>query len=361
MMAMSIRPQVRAAAAYRFTARPHLVKLDQNESAYDLPEPLREAALARLRDAAFNRYPDLQAERLREKVAGLEDWPEEGVVVAGGSNVLIQASVIAAGIGRRLLTVAPTFPVYAQQGALLGAAVTEVALADGFSLPEEGLVRELAVGEGVHFITDPMAPTAGAIDAEAIAHLVAAGGDRWLSVIDEAYGPFAGSDHRSLVRRAASAVSLRTMSKAFGLGGVRLGYALARPEVARELQKAVLPFSVSSLQLAVAETVLDDPGYVAARVAEVVGERDRLAQALARLPGVEVFPSVTNFLLLRVADAAWLYEALLAAGVLVRRQDHLAGLGGCLRVTVGAPQENEAFLGALTRVLAEREVSGAPG
>jgi histidinol-phosphate aminotransferase len=365
MAVMSIRSAVRAVPGYRLSVRPHHVKLDQNESPYGLPEPLLERAMGRVREAEMHRYPDLHAERVRARLAALEGWPEEGVVVAGGSNVLIQAAVIAAGIGQRVLTVAPTFAVYALQAQLLGAALHEVPLPQGGGFPVDAFLSELAVGAGVAFVADPMAPTGGAVGSAALERLTEAAGDRWLTVVDEAYGAFAGSDHRPLVHRHAGAVSLRTLSKSHGLAGVRLGYALAQPEVARELQKALLPFSVSSLQLAVVETVLEEPDFVRERVAEAVAERDRVAAALATLPGVELFPSVTNFLLFRVDDAERAFEALLTRGILVRRQDHLPGLAGCLRVSMGTPVENDAFLLALGAYVAPgrstTEVSHAAG
>jgi histidinol-phosphate aminotransferase len=362
MAAMSIRSAVRQVPGYRLAPHAARVKLDQNESPYDLPAELRELALARLRESSLNRYPDLHAERVRRLIGEREGWPEEGVVVAGGSNVLIQALVVLAGIGQRVLTVTPTFAVYALQARLLGARLTEVPFEDG-AIPVDRLRDELAAGPGVHFLTDPMAPTGGAIPAADVERLVTAGRG-WLTVVDEAYGPFAGSDHRELVRRSPDALSLRTLSKAHGLAGVRIGYALAAPAVASELQKVVLPFSVSALQLAVAEVALEHPAFVAERVAEVVRERQRLARSLGRLPGVRVYPSVTNFLLVHVGDAAAAFEALLEGGVLVRRQDHLPGLAGCIRVSIGTPSENDDALRALERCARERrsaEVSRAPG
>jgi histidinol-phosphate aminotransferase len=352
MAPMPIRPDVAALPGYHFTPRDQPVKLDQNESPWDLPEPLRTRALERVAVAPFHRYPELHADRLRARLAALHGWPETGVVVAAGSNVLIQAAAIVAGLGRRVLSVTPSFSVYVLQARLLGAALREVPLAAGFALPRDGLLTELGGGEGVHFLAAPMAPTGNAVAEADVRALAEAGAPRWLTVIDEAYGAFAGSDFADVARSVPGAVSLRTLSKAFGLAGVRLGYALATPAVARELQKAVLPFSVSVLQLALVEAVLEEPTFVAERVASIRAERERLAAALRQRPGVEVFDSVTNFVLLRVRDAAGTHAGLLEQGVVVRRQDHLPGLQGCLRVTAGTPRENDAFLTALDAVLA---------
>lgn len=350
MAAMKLRAEVRDLPAYRFEAHDAAVKLDQNEAPEDLPEALRRAALERLAGQPWNRYPELHPQRLAAQFGARHAWPADGVAVAGGSNVLIQAATIVAGIGRSVATVRPTFSVYALQARLLGATLVEVPLGPGFALPTDALVEVLQVGEGVAFIAAPMAPTGNGVAPADLERLAAAAGDRWLLVVDEAYGEFANVDHDALARAHPQVVRLRTLSKAFGLAGARLGYALAHPEVAVELRKALLPFSVSALQVAVAEAVLAAPDVVAERVERTVAERERLSSALAARSDVQVFPSVANFVLVRVADAAATYRGLLERGVLVRRQDHLPGLAGCLRVSIGAPAENDAFLKAFDAV-----------
>lgn len=348
---MNLRPDILAAPAYHFTPRVQPVKLDQNESPYDLPTDLKERILKRLERTAFNRYPDIDAASLKIKLAALYDWPETGVLVAGGSNVLIQALVTAAGLGRTVLTVAPTFPVYGLQAGLQSARLVECPLQDAFALPLEGLKRELRSGEGVFFLANPAAPTGNLFREEALLELARASQEGWLFVIDEAYHQFSGSDAMELVRRYPHVISLRTFSKAFGLGGVRLGYALMQSALAEQLQKVVMPFSVSALQIAVAETVLGAPDYTQVYIEEAKRERERMFVALQSLPGVAPFPSSANFILFKVPDAAHVFEALLKRGVVVRRQDHLTGLTGCLRVSVGTPAQNSTFLEALSAVV----------
>ena len=345
MSAVNVRADVRALPAYRFKAHSAAVKLDQNESSADLPAPLREAALERLRRAEWHRYPPLHDDRVAARLAARHDWPPEGVVVAGGSNVLIQALVVLSGLGRRVLTLAPSFQLYELQARLLGAQVVEVPLGEGFAFPADEIAGEIAVGEGVAFVPAPLAPTGNAVDGADLRRVAESAGEGWTFVVDEAYAEFADSDQRDLATLLPHVVRLRTFSKAFGLAGARLGYALAHPELATELRKVLLPFSVSALQLAVADAVLDAPELVAERVRGVVAERERLfAELVAR--DVVCLPSVTNFLLLTVPDPAATHQALLERGVLVRRQDHLPRLSGALRVTVGLPAENDAFLRA---------------
>ncbi|HZJ08446.1 MAG TPA: histidinol-phosphate transaminase [Trueperaceae bacterium] len=357
---MVIRDEVGRLPAYRFSHHPQPVKLDQNEAPDDLAGPLRAAVMRRLEDAVFNRYPELHPLTLERAIALRHDWDPAGVVVANGSNVLIQALVILSGLGRDVVSVTPTFAVYAAQARIMGAHLSEYPLSGGFKLPLSDLLQALAVGSGVMFLADPAAPSGNRHASADLAALVRAASARgtWLSVIDEAYCEYAGSDDLALVRDNDAAVSLRTFSKAAGLAGLRLGYALTSPEVAAELRKVLLPFSVGTLQVAVGLTVLEQPEIIAERVARVVAERERLVRALAAQPGVEVFPSVTNFLLFKVPEPARVHAGLLERGVVIRRQDHLPGAEGCLRVSVGTEHENDVFLGALNATLSGEVVHG---
>ena len=347
---MSVRPEVRAARAYHFTARPARIKLDQNESPYDLPPELKAEVWAKLETVPWNRYSELAAESLRAAIARFHSWDEAGVVVSGGSNVLIQAFVAACGIGQRVLSVKPTFAVYGEQARLLAAPLTEVPLEDDFSLPLTALLGELQRGPGVFFLANPAAPTGNVFSRDELIALTEAAAPDWTLVFDEAYHQFADGDLLELVRANSHTASLRTFSKAFGLGGVRLGYALTSPELAQNVQKLLLPFSVSALQVATGLTVLEHPEYVASRATEAKRERDSLFNELQQLPGLEVYPSQTNFLLFRTENAEAFFGALLTEGILVRRQDHLPGLAGCLRASVGTPEENRAFLTAAKKV-----------
>lgn len=346
MCPMTIRPAVKALAPYRFTPRPEPIKLDQNESPDDVPAVVKERVLAAMLAAPWNRYPDLHPRELEERLAARHGVGPGAVVAANGSNTLIQALTIVSGVERAVITVAPTFAVYASQARLLGAELIEVPLGPRFELPVAALVEAMRGRSGVLFLANPAAPTGNLFSPGEIEALLSAAGPEMLVVIDEAYAEFAGASHLGLAAERAGVVVLRTFSKALGLAGARVGYAVAHPSVAEELRKALLPFSVSQWQVAVAMALLDEDELIARRVRHVLGERARMLHALAGMPGVEPFPSAANFILFRVPDAARWYEQLLGAGVVVRRQDHLPGATGCLRVSVGAQWENDAFLAA---------------
>lgn len=348
---MNIRDELKALPAYHFSAQDCQIKLDQNESPFDLPEPLRSSINAKLSELAFNRYPELNAHSLKQKLATQLAWSADGIVVSGGSNVLIQALVIAAGLNKTVLTVAPSFSVYSLQAKLLGTELIEIPLAAHFALPVNALLAELSEKSGVFFLANPAAPTANSFTESDMIRLAEASQNNWLMVIDEAYHQFSKTDYSKLIKRFPHLVCLRTFSKAYGLGGVRLGYGLMQEELAENIQKVILPFSISALQLAIGESVLEHSSYLEEHIEQLISERERMFASLTELTQVTAYPSDTNFILFRVKNAAETYSNLLERGVLIRRQDHLAQLEGCLRVAVGTKAENTAFLTALAESL----------
>lgn len=346
-----VREAVRCTPAYPFTPVDAPIKLDQNESALDLPLDLRELAMQRLAHTDWHRYPDLHAETLRHHIAKFEDWNPDGVVVTPGSNVLIKLLTEMAGVNQTVLSVQPNFSVYGLEASLLGARLLQVPLNPDFSLPVKGLVTELQrSGPGLLFVTQPHAPT-GHLDSQSdVKTVLDAAGDEWVVVLDEAYYQFSGSDGRKLIQQRPNRISLRTFSKAWGLAGLRLGYALTSPELAQNLQKLVSAFNINILTQTVALTALEHPEYMQQRAAQTVQERERVLTALQGHPLYTALPSRANFFLLKTPDADAAYQHLLSKGILVRRQDKLPMLEGCLRVSIGTPEQNDVLLSALKEV-----------
>jgi histidinol-phosphate aminotransferase len=341
----AFKPHLSGLAAYPYRKVEAAIKLDQNESPWDLPEDLKNRALERMRGAPWNRYPDMHAEGVRALLARFLDWPAEGIVVAPGSNFLVLALATAA---RRVLDTSPSFAFYEGAARVTGTPYQAVPLGPDFALPVDGLVREMDQGEaGVVFVASPHAPTGAVFPVPDVARIAEKATERgWILAIDEAYCQFAGTDLRPLARAHPNAIVLRTFSKAFGLGGVRAGFLLAVPDVAAKLQATLPPFDLPVHTAAVIETVLESPGRAQEVAARIANERDRVIAGLARHPTWRPQPSRANFFLVRTPDAESAWRSLLARGILVRRQDHLPGLRGCLRVSVGTPAENDAFLRA---------------
>lgn len=341
----AFKPHLSAPAEYPYIRNDARVKLDQNESPEDFPADLKARALERLGRLAWNRYPELHAEDVRAAVARHEGWDEAGVVLSPGSNVLILALTTAAA---RVLDTAPSFPYYRGGCEASGTPWQAVPLGPDFALPLEGLLAAMDGPPGVLFLPNPHAPTGRlfeAADVEALARRAEARG--WLLVVDEAYQAFSGTDFRPLARGSGHVAVLRTFSKSWALGGIRAGYLLASREVAAVARACVPPFCLPVHTSAILLTALESPGYVAPLAGRIRAERERLAAALAAQTGWTVYPSSTNFLLVRTADAAAAQARLLAAGLLVRRQDHSPAMKGCIRITVGTRAENDAVVEAV--------------
>jgi histidinol-phosphate aminotransferase len=341
----AFKPHLSGLAAYPYKKVEAAIKLDQNESPWDLPEDLKEKALERMRREPWNRYPDMHAEGVRALVAKWMGWPEGGVVVAPGSNFLLLALAQAA---RRVLDTSPSFAFYEGAARVTGTPYRAVSLDVDFRLPVERLLREMEEGEpGVVFLAVPHAPTGQVFAVPDVRRLADKAREKsWILAIDEAYCQFSGTDHRALAAGNENVVLLRTFSKAFGLGGVRAGFLLAVPDVAAKLQAMLPPFNVPVHTAAVLATVLEAEHRAAEVGAQLAAERDRMLAGLASHPTWKAHPSRANFFLVRTPDAAAAWRSLLDRGILVRRQDHLPGLEGCLRVSVGTPAENDAFLEA---------------
>jgi histidinol-phosphate aminotransferase len=340
----AFKPHLSNPAEYPYARSDARVKLDQNESPDDLPPEVKARALERLARIPWNRYPELHAEDVRAAVARHEGWDERGVVLSPGSNVLILGLCTAA---RTVLDTAPSFPYYRGGAEAAGTPWRGIPLGPEFELPLAALLEALDGPPGVLFLPNPHAPTGRLFEAADVEALARRAGERdWLLVVDEAYGAFSGTDFRPLARRSEHVAVLRTFSKAWSLGGIRAGYLLASPRVAAVARACVPPFCVPAHTSAILQTVLESPGYVAPLVERIRAERERLRTALEQQTGWRVYPSATNFLLIRTADAGATQARLLERGVLVRRQDHSPAMKGCLRVTIGSRAENDALIEA---------------
>ncbi len=340
------KPHLAKVADYPYAKVDATIKLDQNESPEDLPPEVKARALERLAALHWNRYPELHAEDVRAALARHEDWPEAGIVLSPGSNLLCMALSQAA---NTVLDTAPAFPYYKGSAVAAGTPYRAVPLGPGFTLPLEALLAAMDGPPGVLFLPNPHAPT-GALfasgDVVRLAEKARATG--WLLVVDEAYHAFAGTDARPLARDNPQVAILRTFSKSWCLGGIRSGYLLGSPRVAAVVRALVPPFCIPAHTSVILLAALERPGYVQGLVERIRAERARLLAELPRArPDWTVYPSVANYLLVRTPDAKAAWERLLARGILVRRQDHYAGLEGCIRISVGTPAENDALLAAV--------------
>lgn len=348
-----LRQSVEGIGAYVVDQDLSLIKLNQNESSLDVPADLKEEIFERLRRTGWNRYPIDGSGVLEERIAARTGFPVSGILAGNGSNELIQTLFIAAcSKGDRAVTVKPSFSVYKRVAGLLGVELDEIPLGAGFAYDAEAIV-ERARGARMTILAVPNNPTGTTLppaDLERIARST-----EGLLVIDEAYQEFQGWNAQELVSRFKNVVILRTMSKAWRLAGARLGYLLGREETAKALSKAKLPFSVDAFARTIGEVVIGRGDLLDAVVRTVRSERERVLRAMESIPGLSPIPSATNFVLFEVKDrpARNFFQALRDKGVLVRVYDE-PDLKNYLRVTVGEPAENDAFLAAAREIAGTR-------
>jgi histidinol-phosphate aminotransferase len=334
------------------------VKLDANESPFPPPDWLRAEVVRALEQVEVNRYPDPRAGHLRAALAARHGVRPECLVLGNGSDELIQLLLLAVGWpGAAVLAPIPTFAMYELIARAQGLRFEGVPLGPRFE-PEMGRfidaiqrVRPAAV-----FLASPNNPTGGVFSAQQI--LTVVGAASGLVIVDEAYAPYARQTMLPRVGDHERLVVLRSLSK-IGLAGLRVGYLVAHPELASELEKVRLPFNLNAYSQAAAVVALAHHEWVEAAVAEIIRERGRVAERLQELPGVEVFPSEANFILFRTARPCdRVFEALLGRRVLVRNLGSAPGLVNCLRVTIGTREENDRFLDGLRAVMAGVEARG---
>jgi histidinol-phosphate aminotransferase len=351
----SVKPAVRSLSAYTLAAYRAPVKLNQNENPWELPEAVRQAIVQRALAQPWSRYPDFDPRELLEALSRFAGWPAAGILAGNGSNELIEALLlVTVGPGVRVAIPEPTFTLYALLTGILGGDLVRVSLDANLEYDVDALC-DAAAEASVLVVCSPNNPTGGVLTPDEVERLCRA--SRGLVVIDEAYHEFSGVTVVPLLTRHENLVVLRTFSKAMALAGLRLGYLMAAPSLVREIDKARLPYNINVFSQTAALVLLEDMSAVRETVARLVEERARLTQALAALPGVRVYPSQANFLLLELSQAtpAEVFAAAYAEGVLIRNVSSYPRLSRCVRVSVGTPDENQRLIEALRTALAPIE------
>ena len=332
------------------------VRLNTNESPFPPPPELADRLAQAIAGIAWHRYPDRGAHQLRDGIARLHGVAADQVFVANGSNEVLQTLLLTyGGPGRTVLTFEPTYALHSHIARVSGAAVAEENRNTDFTLDADAVVSAIARHEpSVLFLCSPNNPT-GLVEppelvGAAVDAVVAAG--RGIVVVDEAYGQFARWSAQELLHDDRPLVVSRTYSKTWSMAAARLGYLLAPAWLVAELDKVVLPYHLSTLTQLAGTLALDYAQDMEARVAAIVAERARVADGMAAL-GAEVWPSGANFVLFRPpgGDGEAVWRGLVDRSVLVRNWASWPRLEGCLRVTIGTPQENDLFLAALADVV----------
>jgi histidinol-phosphate aminotransferase len=320
-----------------------VIKLNTNENPFP-PSPRVVEAIRRITPDALRRYPSSMADEFRAVAARVHGVASESILAGNGSDDILQIALRSyCGPGDVLVCPDPTYSLYPVLAELADVRLVSIPWEPGWRLPTEALLgaRARAI-----FFANPNSPSGTWVPITDIETLAA--GTEALVLVDEAYADFADDNCLSLLRRRPNILITRTLSKGYGLAGVRFGYAIGDPAVIAQMAKVKDSYNCDVVAIAAACAALDDVEYARANWRAIRAERERLSAELERR-GFAVIPSQANFLLVTTPDeahAGWLYSGLKMRGVLVRFFDKPA-LDNKLRISVGAPEENDRLLAAL--------------
>lgn len=329
------------------------VRLNTNEAPEPPPDGFARALAEEVAALDWHRYPDRSYRALREAIAAHHGVAPEQVFAANGSNEVLQTLCLAyGGAGRTVAVFEPTYALHSHIARITGTGVAVGERTPELALDLVEVRRVLAEAQpAITFVCSPNNPT-GMIEDESVVRevLELAPG---LVVVDEAYGQFAPWSALELVDDDRPLVVTRTYSKTWSMAAARLGYLVGPRSLVAQLDQVVLPYHLDSVKQAAGRLALSFDDAMRSRVSALVEERGRLVARLTELP-VTVWPSAANFVLFRPdgRDGAEVWRALLDRSVLVRDCSSWPRLEGCLRVTIGTPAEDDAFLAALEEALA---------
>jgi threonine-phosphate decarboxylase len=307
----------------------------------------------------ISRYPEVHARGLVRDLARFHNLPEEAIVVGNGSTALIYRLPYAL-LAKNALVLHPTFSEYERAFGLGGCRIDLVMRdgADGFRPPWQRLFEALRRGYSAVMLCNPNNPTGDVIAKEELTEFVEeAARLGTVVVVDEAFMDFQeGTTLKHEVLRRSNLIVLRSMTKCYALAGLRLGFLVASPPLAKRVREADEPWAVSALAQIAGRESLKDRNYLRRTLALIATERRYLVDRVADIPGLLVYPSVTNFLLLKITRPGWdaprLQQSLIRHGILIRDCRSFPGLGGgFMRIAVRGRRDNSRLLSALRHAL----------
>jgi len=347
-----VREEVLELNAYHVPDASNLIKLDNMENPYGWEPSVVDEWLQKIREVPLNRYPDPEAKTLQTRLRDVMSIPADaGLILGNGSDELIQIICMSlAKPGAAVLSVDPSFVMYKMLSKFTGMSYHSVALNDDFSLPVDTMLARIEeIQPAVIYLAYPNNPTGNLFDEDAICKVIEA--SPGLVVIDEAYYAFADNSFAKYLDRYENMMVMRTVSK-MGLAGLRLGYMMGNPAWINEFNKVRMPFNINALTQVSADFALEHVEMLDKQTKQICEDREKLFAEMSKIEGIVCYPSKANFILFKVENAVGVYQSLQEKGVLIRNLSSNGGsLTDCLRVTIGAEYENEAFIKALQESL----------
>lgn len=300
-------------------------------------------------NAPLNRYPDPAQLQLKQRIATIKGQPVENIFLGNGSDegIDILFRVLCEPGRDNAVTVDPTYGMYGVCAQINGVERRTVLLNSDFSLDPDAVLDAVDEQTKLIFLCSPNNPTSNSLEKEAMLKII--DGVNCMVVVDEAYIEFStGAGLLSLLQEKKNLVVLQTLSKAWGLAGIRLGMLFAHPDLVGYLSGAKYPYNINTLTMEAAMNGLEGTEQSRAWIKEIIEERSRLAEQLEMLTFVKVvYPSDANFLLVQVDDPAAVYHYLMNKGIIIRDRSSVPLCEGCLRITIGTKEENLMLMDAL--------------
>ncbi len=346
-----IKPEVRSVDGYHLTHYTCPVKLNQNESPFDLPEDLKNEILEAVRKRPWFRYPQPMQTDLVDALAEYAGWRPDALIVCNGSNTLVQLVLAATtSPGAPVVIPSPSFSLYGLYTGFSGGRVIPVDLKTDYTFDLPG-IREAVRRESANMVIfcSPNNPTGCIVSNPDLEDLLRE--TDALVMVDEAYAEFTDDTARDLISRYPNLIVLRTFSKALGAAGIRIGYLMAHPEIAREILKVKIPFDINVFSHTAALHILKHDRLIRERVGLIRDERQRVFAALRKIDGVRPYPSHANFTLFEVSNPGQVFDGLIERGILIRNVTSYPLLENALRVSIGTTEDNTRFLSALEQTL----------
>jgi|SRR5690606_5106396 len=336
--------------------RPHIANLTPYSSARDEYSgkegvflDANENPMGSITKADFNRYPDPYQSQLKERIAGIKDVPAANIFLGNGSDEAIDLLFRAfCNPGQdNIIILPPTYGMYEVSAEINDVAIKRVNLSDNFQLRPDEILEKVDDFTKIIFVCSPNNPSGNEMKKEAILRIL--DGFSGLVVVDEAYIDFSPSpSFTTLLGQYPNLLVMQTFSKAWGLASLRLGMAFASRDIIQVLNRIKPPYNISGLTQDTVLAALDGVDKMKAMVLAILEQRQKLKEALEGLPLVQkVYPSDSNFLLVKIKQARQIYNYLIENKIIVRDRSKVVLCEDCLRITVGTPAENMILLDAL--------------
>jgi len=347
----SIREEVRLQKDYSLEQNSNVIKLNQNESPYDIPRDIKERVLKKIASMPWNRYPDLEHTSIRLSGAELFNIDADCVFPSKGSNEILSTLFYSlSGMGKNIVITEPSYSMYSVIAKRLGIMVTALPLGKNFIIPLERIKLFARKREtGLVVLCSPNNPTGNTISENDLVDILSSA-DCYIAV-DEAYAEFSNQNFIPLLEKFPNLIIIRTMSKAHSCAALRVGWIIADPGFIKIIKRSFLPYHMDAFSERIIPEIIQST-FIKSNIEKIMQERNLLFNQLSHLKGIKTYPSEANFILIEPEmDANMLFDQLLKKGFLVRNVSSYNGLNNHLRISVGRPDENSRLLSALEQII----------